>query len=65
MLTLIMLTLIIYWIIERFGQSAGSWAIGIIGLILIVMFCKAWCDDSKAYSNRVKYWKKGGPDCHD
>lgn len=57
MIALIGLVLIIYWIIERFGESAGSWAIGIAGIMLLVMFCKAWSDDSKAYANRVRYWK--------
>jgi len=58
LLALIAMALVVYWIIERFGESAGALAIGIIILFLIVMFCKAWSDDSKAYANRVKYWKK-------
>ena len=57
MLMLIVLIAVIYWIIERFGENAGSWAIGILGVILLILFCKAWSDDSKAYANRVRYWK--------
>lgn len=62
MLTLLVLILLIGWIIDRFGERAGSWAIGIVGFVLIVLFCKAWADDGKAYRNIVRYWKDGGPD---
>ena len=57
MLALIAMALVIYWATERFGEDAGAIVFSIIGLILIVIFCKAWSDDSKAYANRVKYWK--------
>ena len=62
MLMLIGIVLGIYWIIRTFGENAGAWAVGIVGLLLLVGFCKAWRDDSKAYCNLVKYWKNGGPE---
>ena len=57
MLALIGIIALILWITNSFGQSAGAWAIGIAFVVLLVLFCKAWGDDSKAHYNWVKYWK--------
>ena len=62
MLAIIAVIAILYWIITKFGESVGAIAILVLAGLFIVALCKAGSDQNKAYANRVKYWKNGGPD---
>lgn len=62
MIALICLIALVYWIGTTYGDEAGVIGIMVLGVLLIVLFCKAWSDGSKAHWNRVQYWKNGGPE---
>ena len=62
MLALICLLGAVVLIGKNWGDSAGTFALAILILLVIVMFCKAWSDDSKAYYHRVQYWRMNGKD---
>lgn len=62
MLALIAIIAILYWIITSVGMQAGAIAILVLAAVFLVALCKTSSDQNKAYANRVKYWKDGGPD---
>lgn len=62
MLALIAIIAILYWIITSVGVQTGAIAILVLAGVFVVALCKAGSDQNKAYANRVKYWKNGGPD---
>ena len=61
MLMLGLLIGLVIWMGNKFGDGAGVIGVGALVVLLAVLFCKAWSDESKAYGNWVEYWKEGGP----
>lgn len=61
MLTLIVVIAGIFWIINRFGELAGGFAVlGVIGVFILYVI-RAAKDEATAHYNFVQYWKNRGP----
>lgn len=62
MIGLLLLIGIVYWVGTEFGDSAGTIALAILIVGLLIGLCCAGRDVDRATNNFVDYWAEGGPD---
>lgn len=62
MFELIVLIGIVYWIGTKWGDHAGTIALAVLIVFLLILFISGWRKDSRAYGNRIDYWSKSGKD---
>ena len=65
MIELLLLIGIVYGIGKGFGDHAGTVALAILIIGLVVAFASACRKGDRAFGNFVDYWSEGGPDRRD
>lgn len=61
MLTLILLIGLVYLIGTTFGDSAGTAALWLLILLLLILVCWGFSEAGRAGGNWIRYWSRGKP----
>lgn len=60
MLTLLLLLGLVILAGKEFGDGVGTVLLGGLIVLLVVLFCSGWSEDSRAHKNWVDYWADKG-----